>query len=130
MPVHWLGARPLLALAHPEMPEKENELAALAQEILSRYCAQNGRASESELSLAGFAARLQTVVARRGLPRPLAENETGNPGELPERECLPLVEEVLGPAIGDDRVFFATPLRQLIKACFHEEFKTCRDSFR
>jgi hypothetical protein len=52
----------------------------------------------------------------------------GNPGEMADAEVGPLVDELLeGSPRKDD---LAVPVRQLIKACFHPEFRRCRDSYR
>lgn len=102
----------------------------LVEEILRRFCVQNGRELPEPAMVRALADRLGQVVEERGLPTPLPLNETGTPGELSEEDCAPLVARVLGSASEGDRIFFANPVRQLIKACFHEEFKICRDSFR
>jgi hypothetical protein len=112
------------------MPGAEETFAVIVPEILRRFCLQNGREPPAAGVLQGFAARLWARVEERGLPRPLGADEPGAPGELSEEECAPLLARVLENASEEDGNFFAIPLRQLIKACFHEEFKTCRDSFR
>ena len=68
-----------------------------------------------------------SLIAERGLPRALTPAEQGEPGELSEEECAPLVARALG---GANDLLLATAARQLVKACFHPEFKKCRDSFR
>jgi hypothetical protein len=68
------------------------------------------------------------VIAARGLPRPLRANERGEPGEMSAVEVDPLVGTVLAGIDCADE--WRTVTRQLIKACFHPEFKTCRESYR
>jgi hypothetical protein len=102
----------------------------LVEEILRRFCGQNGHVAPSSATLHEPAARLWALVQERGLPRPLDACEQGEPGELPETECAPMLARVLENTPAAERELLGVPLRQLIKACFHPEFKTCRDSFR
>jgi hypothetical protein len=124
-----LGETANLSLAGGEMPGAEKTFTVIVEEILRRFCRQNGRPPPAD-RLREFSGRLGALVKERGLPRPLNADENGAPGELAEAECAPLLARVLGNAGEEERGFFAVPLRQLIKACFHEEFKVCRDSFR
>ena len=98
--------------------------------ILQRFCAQNAFAAPSIASRRLVGARVWALVEARGLPRPLADDETGQPGDLPDVQCAPLLEQVLADLPTHEREILAVPVRQLIKACFHPEFKICRDSFR
>jgi hypothetical protein len=75
----------------------------------------------------GVANRLGAIVQHRGLPRPLRVEELGEPDQMSETECAPLVEQILG---SEADPLLAEAVRQLVKACFYPEFKTCRDSFR
>jgi hypothetical protein len=95
--------------------------------VLARLFAQNARAAPVAAESAAFGARLWALVAQRGLPRPLAAHERGDPGGMSDEECAPLVARVLGGAKDE---LLATAARQLVKACFYPEFKTCRDSWR
>src|SRR5688572_28907287 len=97
-------------------------------EILRRYCRQNGMAEPTNEESDQISARLWKIVCVRGLPLPLRSGEPGSPGELSAAEVTPLVESVLGG--GDWRAALIDPVRQLIKACFHQEFTVCRDSYR
>ncbi|MEY2881007.1 MAG: hypothetical protein RLZZ15_3387 [Verrucomicrobiota bacterium] len=108
------------------MDEAAEEFSGLVAAVLARFFAQNDRAAPSGAEAAAFAARLWALVGERGLPRPLATHERGAPGELGEAECAPLVARVLGDS-GDGMLALAA--RQLVKACFYPEFKTCRDSW-
>lgn len=112
------------------MPGAEETFVVIVAEILRRFCLQNGWALPAPEVLRRYADGLWALVKERGLPRPLGAGEPGAPGELSEEACAPLVARVLANASEADRIFFANPLRQLVKACFHEEFKVCRDSFR
>ena len=107
--------------------ERATEFGTLIEAILRRYCAQNGAAGPAHAMLTGMTSRLWGLVQERGLPRPLAPGELGAPGEMSEAEVTPLVARVL-PA--DAPAPIAEAARQLVKACFYPEFKTCRDSFR
>ncbi|MEO6004713.1 MAG: hypothetical protein ABIZ04_15090 [Opitutus sp.] len=95
--------------------------------ILVRYAAQNGMAALSAGEIASFTANLRQLVGDRGLPRPLRVDEMGQPGEMSAEEVEPLVAFVLR---GSTRApEFGTVARQLVKACFHPEFKKCRESY-
>jgi hypothetical protein len=102
------------------------QLRSLVALIMHRFFAQNDAGSPPDQPAAEFAARLWALIEERGLPRPLADGETGTPGEITEAECAALVARVLpaGPPAP-----LAEAARQLVKACFYPEFKTCRDSF-
>ena len=96
--------------------------------ILTRYAVQNGMVPLSSSEMATFTAQLRELVRDRGLPRPLRADEMGGPGEMSAEEAEPLVTLVLR---GIPRAHeFAAPARQLIKTCFHPEFKKCRESYR
>lgn len=103
-------------------------LSQCVPEILERYCRQNGLAPLGDAEAGRIAARLWLLIAVRGLPRRLAPDETGAPGEMSDAEVGPLVDCVLeGSERGGE---LAKPARQLVKACFSAEFRTCRDSYR
>jgi hypothetical protein len=104
--------------------------AEIVPEILRRFSVQNGREPPDEVALSSVAARLWQLVQERGLPPPLGASEAGTPVEIPDETCAPLVERTLEPVSERDREWLRVPVRQLIKACFHGEFKICRDSFR
>jgi hypothetical protein len=112
------------------MAEDPEPFLELVAEILRRFCAQNQRPVPSRIAARGYASRLWTLVEERGLPRPLTAAEQGSPGELAEADCAALLARVCENAPADEAKSLAAPLRQLLKACFHAEFKTCRDSFR
>lgn len=105
----------------------KEEFTAIIRAVLTRFLAQNGLTA-SPADLAAIAARLHAVVGERGLSRPLAPDERGAPGGMPEAECASLVARVMsgGPAAP----LLTDAVRQLVKACFYPEFKDCRDSFR
>lgn len=96
--------------------------------ILQNYLRHNGRDGLDRADTRQFAERLFRIVSRRGLPTPLAEGEMGEPGEMADAEVAPLVAELLADCAR--AVDLAVPARQLIKACFHPEFRRCRDSYR
>jgi len=108
------------------MDERAAQFGGLVQTIVRRFCAQNDTAPPSVPMSAEFSARLWALVEERGLPRPLAPDELGAPGEMSEAECAPLVARVLPEGAPP---LLAEAARQLVKACFYPEFKTCRDSF-
>jgi hypothetical protein len=103
------------------------EFHRLVAALLTRFFAQNGEPAPSEAARRQFAANLYQLIGERGLPRPLARHERGEPGEMSEAECAPLIARVLDGNIDPS---LAEAARQLVKACFYPEFKTCRDSFR
>jgi hypothetical protein len=109
------------------MDEAEKEFSRLVSAVLARFFAQNGRAARAESERAALGARLWALVVERGLPRPLAKHERGEPGEMSEEEVAPLVARVLGEATDD--ALLTGAVKQLVKACFYPEFKTCRDSW-
>ena len=107
-----------------------NTFAGLVSAILDRYFRQNSAPVPAPAERMETAERLWALVTERGLPRPLALAERGEPGEMSDTEVTPLVERVLGGVPAPGRGSLAAPVRQLVKACFYPEFKTCRDSFR
>lgn len=94
--------------------------------VVRRFSGQNGLPAPADAEVAAFGARLWAIVGERGLPEPLAPGETGAPGEMTEAECAPLVARV---APAGTPPLLAEAARQLVKACFYPEFKTCRDSY-
>lgn len=109
------------------MNDGAQEFSRLVDAVVTRFFAQNNRTPPGESGLTAFAERLWALVGARGLPRPLAREERGEPGEMSDEECAPLVARVMG---AESDPLLATAARQLVKACFYPEFKTCRDSFR
>jgi hypothetical protein len=109
------------------MSHAEQQFGAEVRTIISRFVAQNGGRAIDDAILDAIAHRLRTVVRERGLPRPLLPHESGEPGGMPEDECARIVARVTD---GQENALVAEAVRQLVKACFHPEFKTCRDSFR
>ena len=109
------------------MAETEAEFSRLVGAVLTRFFAQNARPLPSDAEGAAVGARLWALVAERGLPPPLAKHERGEPGEMSDEECAPLVARVLG---GAHDALLVSAARQLVKTCFYPEFKTCRDSWR
>ena len=79
------------------------------------------------LQIQRFAAQLGALIADRGLPQPLAEDEVGAPGGLREDEASLMVARVMA---GLDETLFGDAAKQLVKESFYPEFKVCRDSFR
>ncbi len=96
--------------------------------LLERYVRQNGLAELSESETAVIAARLVRLMETRGLPRRLRPEEMGEPGEMSAEVVAPLVADLLDGSSRAEEL--STVARQLIKACFHPEFKKCRDSYR
>ena len=112
------------------MTSAGHAFAQITEAILTRYFRQNGQPSPSASELSDFAARLWQLVVERGLPRPLATDEQGTPGEMTDAEVQPMMDRVLGDLSQETRARLAGPGKQLVKACFYPEFKKCRDSFR
>ncbi|HWA85155.1 MAG TPA: hypothetical protein VG710_02940 [Opitutus sp.] len=75
-----------------------------------------------------LAARLRKEIDERGLPAPLAAADMGRPGEMSAEEVAPIAARVLAGAA--HAAALATPVRQLVKACFQPEFRKCRESYR
>ena len=96
--------------------------------LFQRYVRQNGLPALADAEAGRFGVQLASLVEKRGLPRRLRVEEMGEPGEMSADEVAPLVDFVLAQS---DRAIDLTPVaRQLIKACFHPEFRKCRDSYR
>lgn len=112
------------------MPHPQQEFTALVRPVLERFFRQTGRPAPAPPSLAEFMARLWVLVAGRGVPPPLPPGERGEPGEMTAAEVSPLIERLLAGLSPDEQAALATPARQLVKACFQGDFKTCRDSYR
>lgn len=95
---------------------------------LARWFLANGHEAPSAAELAGVTARLRGVITERGLPRVPPAGRPEEAVELPAVECGALEQLVLGELAADPR--WATPVRQLVKACLQPEFRRCRDSYR
>jgi hypothetical protein len=102
------------------------EFAEYVGPLIQRYFAQNDAVPPSGAEVEAFAARLWSIVAERGLPPALAQGERGEPREMTEAECAPLVARVIE---GSTDPLWADVARQLLKACLYPEFKTCRESY-
>ena len=111
------------------MAEPARQFADLLLPVLERALRQSGRVVSAEAS-ALFAERLWAIVAARGVPPPLRPGEKGEPGEMPAAVVAPLIEQLLEGLAPADREALGVPARQLVKACFQGDFKTCRDSYR
>ncbi len=112
------------------MPSPAETFAEILRPVLRRFFQQTGGPAPSEEVCATFGDRLWRLVAERGLPPPLAPGECGDPQEMTKDEVAPLIERLLAGLGAAEREALATPARQLVKACFHGDFKVCRDSFR
>lgn len=109
------------------MAEAPAAFTAIIRGILDRFFRQNDQPAPPAAAGAAFADRLHALLVERGLPRPLAPDESGQPGGMAEAECAPLVARVAG---ADAPPLLAEAAKQLVKACFYPEFRICRDSFR
>jgi hypothetical protein len=109
------------------MADPRSEFIQSVQHVLARHAQQNGRTPWSEADTAAIGERLWALMAERGLPPPLAPQEMGEPGEMPPEEVAPLIARVLDGIGGAEAL--ATPLRQLVKACFQPDFRKCRESY-
>lgn len=112
----------------PKMDEPPDVFAHCVVAILERSQRQNGRPSLGEGEQDTVAKRLWQLTQTRGLPAPLPADEMGIAGEMEAAEAAPLLAEVLAGLERADEL--AGAVRQLIKACFHPEFRTCRESYR
>lgn len=105
--------------------------AALAGKCVQRFLVQNGHPPLPERLLADYMARLWRVVSDAGLPRPLAFDESGEPGEMPADRVAGLIAKVFGESdLAGRQADLDTPTRQLLKACLQPEFRQCRDSYK
>src|SRR5687767_5770442 len=100
------------------MDESLEEFQGIVAAVLTRFCSQAARPLPAA-EIHRFAVQLGQLVADRGLPKPLRDDECGAPGSMSEQECGPLVTRVTEGL--DDAV--ADVARQFIKACFYPEFK-------
>jgi hypothetical protein len=104
---------------------------ALVGTCLQRHAAQNDQPPLPEALLADYGRRLWAVVNDAGRPRPLAESESGEPGEMrPDRVRVLTLEIFNGLGWPERQGDLATPTRQLLKACLQPEFRQCRESYR
>lgn len=110
------------------MANPDHEFRAHVCRLIKRFVAQNGGPNIADAVLDRIAENVWAIVRRRGLPHPLAPHEQGAPGGMAEDECSALVSEALTGATEYPLVRDA--VRQILKACTHPEFKTCRDTFR
>jgi hypothetical protein len=109
------------------MNDGVEEFQRLVGAVVRRWWGQNKLSPGPEAELDDFAGALWEVVNERGLPRPLAVNESGAPGSMPEPEIAPLVARAVGRR---SAAHFNEPAKQLVKTCLYPEFRVCRDSFR
>lgn len=109
------------------MSAAEQEFSSRMSAVVRRFLAQNGVAAIEASRLDAMAARLWSVIRERGLPRPLCPDEPGEAGGMDETDCARVVAQVMGDVT---QPMLADAVRQITKACFHPEFKTCRNSFR
>lgn len=102
------------------------QLEAIVIAIGTRFFAQNNTEPPAEAELRALAGRLFELVRERRLPRPLAEDESGAPGGMPDEECAAGVRRLLA---GSENGLAADMAKQLVKAFFYPDFKVCRDSY-
>lgn len=110
-----------------------DKFAAIVRGMLARFYRQNGQAVPPVAEIAGFVARLETLVVERGVPVGAMNGETGappaseEPPELSAEEVAPLVARVLA---GSADALLGVAARQLVKAVFQPVRRVCRDSYR
>jgi len=109
-------------------PLQAREFDALVIANLERGFRRNGHTPVATADLAGVAERLRALLEEKGLPRVPSEGRPEQAEDLPTEECVAMERRVLGPLATDER--WATPVRQLVKACLQPEFRRCRDSYR
>lgn len=103
--------------------------AATVAELLARFARQNAQAVPPPATLAMVGTHLWALLEVRGWPRPLAPGDKGEPGEMATAEVEPLVAHLRAGLELEANLFWSGPLRQLVKACFHPWFRTCRESY-
>ena len=111
------------------MADPALQFADLVRPVLERALRQSGHAVPTATQ-ALLVERLWALVVARGVPSPLPPGEKGEPGEMPAAVVAPLIEQILAGLAPAEREALAAPARQLVKACFQGDFKTCRDSYR
>ncbi len=111
------------------MADPARPFADLVRPVLERALRQSGHAVPTAVQ-ALLVERLWALVAARGVPLPLPPGEKGEPGEMPAAVVAPLIEQLVEGFASADHEALAAPARQLVKACFQGDFKTCRDSYR
>ena len=108
----------------------EAAFVTLAVPCVRRFLAQNEQAPPPEDFLADYAARLWRVVNEAGLPPPLANDASGEPGEMSAERAADLAARVLAGLPSQERhPELDVPTRQLLKACLQPEFRQCRESY-
>jgi len=112
------------------MESMAEPFADVVSEMLPRYARQNGLPAPATASCRLVGRRLCGLLETRGWPQPLAPDEMGTPGEMSAAAVAPLVAELIEGLDEFATETWAGPLRQLVKACFHPEFRTCRESYR
>lgn len=98
--------------------------------LLARYARQNAMAVPPEITLRTIGRRLWGLLETRGWPEALAPGEKGAPGEMSAAEVEPLVAHLKTGLEIETSPSWAVPLKQLVKACFHPWFLTCRETYR
>lgn len=106
----------------------EGQFVGTVVAILSRYSRQNGIQPVVASDAERIGRQLWTLIETRGLPRGLAVEEMGEPGEMSADEVAPLIAAMLNGVVVSEGLSIAA--RQMVKACFHPEFRKCRDSYR
>ncbi len=109
------------------MEQSTVEFEAAVCRIVKRFYAQNTAPAPAPEVLEALAGRLAAVVREYGLPPPLPPGARGEPGGLDEGILGIMLERVLA---GARNPLMGEVAKQLLKACFYPEFKTCRDSYR
>lgn len=95
--------------------------------VLTRYCRQNEMAALPDPVAQAVGARLWILVSVRGIPPPIPAGAQSAP-ELAPEAVAPLVATLLEDC--SRATDLATPVRQLVKACFQPERRVCRESYR
>src|SRR4051812_10804346 len=79
----------------PAMRTRAVEFCEHVRPVVRRYFIQNEAVPPSVGDVDAFAARLLSLVAERGLPPVLKAADLGQPREMAEAECAPLVARIL-----------------------------------
>jgi hypothetical protein len=109
------------------MDLREREFRQLVGAVIRRFFAQNSQPPPPDAEIGAFGARLWATVEHFGLPVPPTPGGSGAASDMTEAEFAPLVAPMLAVPMSPS---LAEAAKQLVKACFYPEFRTCRESYR
>lgn len=103
------------------------ELAGRVQQVLERYCRQNGHGDELAGTIETVAVRLANAACQRAARRERWSG-AGEPPEMNPEEVAALVNEALADLHGAE--WLTGPVKQLVKGCGQATRQQCRESYR